>query len=247
MKNYFLLTALFLFQGSSLCAADVSGNLPTPEEIISRMAALELQRQSSIEGYQGMRRYVLENPSLQKRAEMLVRVQGDEDGTKHFEVVSEDGWKAANTHVLRKMLESESETSRPELRAMTRLTFTNYEFAVVRAELLAGRMAYVLEVRPKRKEKYLFQGRIWVDAEEYALVRAEGCPAKNPSFWTKSTHFVHVYQKSGLLWFPLSTQSVTDARFFGPTDVNINYFDYTPKTQPPSDATLLSAKETYKP
>jgi hypothetical protein len=243
MKNYFLLTALFLLQASSLFAADDSGKVPAAEEIISRMATLDLQRQSTIEGYAGMRRYVLENRSMQKRAEILVRVEGDPDGTKHFEVLSEDGWKAANTHVLRKMLESESETSRPDQRAMSRLNFTNYDFQTVSAEMVAGRLAYVLVVKPKRKEKYLFQGRIWVDAEDYALVRAEGSPAKNPSFWTKSTHFVHAYQKSGPLWFPLSTQSVTDARFFGTTDVNIEYFDYAPKTQPPSQVTLLSAKE----
>ena len=247
MKSYFLLTALFLFQGSCLLAADDSGKLPTAQEIIGRMADLDLQRQSSIEGYAGMRRYVLQIRSMQKRAEILVRVEGDQDGTKHFEVVSEEGWKAADTHVLRKMLESESETSRPEQRAMSRLNFTNYDFETVRAEMVTGRLSYVLEVKPKRKEKYLFQGRIWVDAEDYALVRAEGSPAKNPSFWTKSTHFVHVYQKSGPMWFPLCTQSVTEARFFGTTDVNIDYFDYAPKTQHPSHVTLLSAKETYKP
>jgi len=246
MKPFFLLIALLLFPTSSIVAADNSSPLPTAEEVVTRMAALDLKRQSSIEGYAGMRRYVLENPKLQQRSEMLVRVQGDEDGTKHFEIVSEDGWKAANTHVLRKMLESESETSRPELRATTRLNFTNYEFAVVRAELVAGRMAYVLEIKPKRKDKYLFQGHIWVDAEDYALVRAEGSPAKNPSFWTKSTNFVQVYQKQGALWFPLSTRSVTEARFFGTTDVNIQYFDYAPKNQPSHDL-LLSAKETYKP
>ena len=155
MKNYFLLTALFLLPASSLFAADDSGKLPAVEEIITRMAGLDLQRQSSIEGYAGMRRYVLENRSMQKRAEILVRVEGDPDGTKHFEVVSEDGWKAANTHVLRKMLESESETSRPEQRAMSRLNFTNYEFADIRAEMVTGRLAYVFEVKPKRKDKYL--------------------------------------------------------------------------------------------
>ena len=81
------------------------------------MGAHDLQRQASIEGYAGMRRYVLENHHFNKRAEMLVQVQGDPDGTKHFEVVSEDGWKAAHKHVLHKMLESETETSRPEKRA----------------------------------------------------------------------------------------------------------------------------------
>jgi outer membrane lipoprotein-sorting protein len=247
MKNYLLLIALFLLPASAAVAAGDPATPPTAEQIVGRMAAQDLERQSSIEGYAGMRRYVLENENFQKRAEMVVRVTGDPDGTKHFEVVSEDGWRAANAHVLRKMLESESETSRPELRATTRLNSANYEFAIVGTEMVSGRRAYVLETKPKRKDKYLFQGRIWVDAEDYALVRAEGSPAKNPSFWTKSTHFVQLYQKSGPLWFPLSTQSITEARIFGTTDVHIEYFDYAPQNQLSSEITLLSAKEPYKP
>ncbi len=220
MKNRFLLAALFLLP-APLAAADESPSLPTATEIVTRMGSRDLQRQVSIEGYTGMRRYVLENEHLHKRAEMLVQVQGNPDGTKHFEVVSEEGWKAAHKHVLHKMLESETETSHPEMRAKTRLNTENYEFEVVGTEPVVGRTAYVLEIKPKRKEKYLFRGRIWVDAEDYALVRAEGNPAKNPSFWTKSTHFVQTYQKSGPLWFPLSTQSVTEAHIFGTTDVSI--------------------------
>jgi outer membrane lipoprotein-sorting protein len=247
MKHQWLLTALFLLTASSVIAADSSGTPPTAEEIVTRMAAHDLERQSSTEGYAGMRRYVLENHSFQKRAEMLVRVQGDQDGTKHFDVVSEEGWKAANTHVLRKMLESESDTSRPEMRAKARLNLTNYDFKFVGTEPVGDRMAYVLETSPKRKDKYLFRGRIWVDAEDYALVRAEGNPAKNPSVWTKSTHFVQVYKKSGSMWFPLSTQSVTEAHIFGTTDVSITYFEYTPKASRPANNSVLSAKETPKP
>lgn len=57
---------------------------------------------------------------------------------------------------------------------------------------------------------------------------------------------MQVYQKRGTLWFPLSTQSVTEARIFGTTNVNIEYFDYAPKSRYSQDS-LLSAKETYKP
>jgi len=70
-----------------------------------------------------------------------------------------------------------------------------------------------------------------VDAEDFAMVRAEGNPAKNPSFWTKSVHFVHTYQKSGAFWFPLATESETEARLFGTTDLTIEYFDYKPNAQ----------------
>src|SRR5271166_755809 len=153
MKHHLLLTALFLLPASPLVAGDGSGAPPTVEEIVTRMGAHDLERQASMDGYAGMRRYVLENHSFQKHAQMVVRVQGDADGTKHFDVVSEEGWKAANTHVLRKMLESESETSRPDIRATARLNYANYEFETVRAEMVAGRLTYVLEVKPKRKEK----------------------------------------------------------------------------------------------
>jgi MucB/RseB N-terminal domain len=246
MKNHFLLAALLLLP-ASVAAADEFPSLPTATEIVTRMGSRDLQRQVSIQGYAGMRRYVLDNQHLHKRAEMLVQVQGDPDGTKHFEVVSEEGWKAAHKHVFRKMLESESDTSRPEMRTSTRLNLQNYDFEVIGTEMVADRPAYVLETHPKRKEKYLFRGRIWVDAEDYALVRAEGQPAKNPSFWTKSTHFVQSYQKNGPLWFPRSTQSVTEAHIFGTTDVNIEYFDYTPKTTQAPDNSVMSAKEMPKP
>ena len=246
MRNRLLLAALFLLPASA-AAADESPSLPTAEDIVARMGFRDLQRQVSIEGYAGMRRYVLDNQHLHKRAEMLVQVQGDPDGTKHFEVVSEEGWKAAHKHVLRKMLESESETSHPEARAKTRINPENYDFKIAGTEVIDGRTAYVLEVSPKRKEKYLIRGRIWVDAEDYALARAEGQPAKSPSFWTKSTHFVQIYQKSGLLWFPRSTQSVTEAHIFGTTNVNIEYFDYAPKTVHTPDNSVMSAKEMLKP
>src|SRR5580693_3500199 len=151
MRNRLLLAALFLLPASA--SADESPSLPTAEEIVARMGSRDLERQVSIEGYAGMRRYVLDNQNLHKRAEMLVQVQGDPDGTKHFEVVSEEGWKAAHKHVLLRMLESESETSHPEARAKARINTENYDFKIAGTEVIDGRTAYVLEINPKRKEK----------------------------------------------------------------------------------------------
>jgi outer membrane lipoprotein-sorting protein len=247
MKDHFFFGALCLLFASTVAAAEDSPKPPTADEIVARMAVHDLQRQSSIEGYAGMRRYVLENHKFHKRAEMIVQVQGDPNGTKHFEVVSEEGWSAAHKHVLRKMLESESETSRPEMRGTARLLPENYDFEFVGTEQVAGRPTFILEIRPKRDEKYLFRGRIWVDTEDYALARAEGKPAKKPSFWTKDIHFVQVYQKCGSLWFPLSTQSVTEARIFGTTDVTIEYFDYAPKPPHATDNAIVSAEVIHKP
>jgi len=182
-------------------------------------------------GYTGSREYIFDNLKFNKHAEMLVSVSADPDGTKHFQVVSEEGWKSAHKHVLHKMLESESEDSFPDTRPKTRLVSENYSFQMVELGSLGGRPAYVIDVVPKRHDKYLFRGRIWVDANDYALARVEGEPAKNPSFWIHSVHFVQEYRKSGAFWFPASISSVTQARFFGMTEVKIRYFDYTPASE----------------
>ena len=227
-KSLFTISFLSLIAGSSTVAQEAS--LPVANDVVAQMLVRDVQRQHSLEGYEGMRRYTLVNEHMGKRAEMLVRVRGDRDGTKHFEIVTETGWKAAQKHVLHKMLDSEAEASRPEERVKARLSPDNYEFQMIGSEKAGDRTVYTIDVTPKRREKYLFRGRIWVDAEDYALVRADGNPAKNPSFWTKRVHFVQAYQKSGPFWFPLTTESVTDARLFGTTDLTIEYLEYKPKT-----------------
>ncbi len=200
------------------------------DDVIAKLTDHNSQRDKLGGGYSGSRHYVFENQHLNKRAELLVSVKCDPDGTKHFEVVSERGWSSANQRVLRKMLESETETSRPQVRPATSISPENYRFQMLGRDFVESRPVYVIQVLPKREDKYLFDGRIWVDAEDFALVRAEGKPAKNPSFWTRSIHFVQQYQKSGSYWFPLSTESVTEARIVGKTEVTISYFDYQPNS-----------------
>jgi hypothetical protein len=198
------------------------------EDVMKRMFARDSEREALSRGYTGNRRYSLENEKLHKSAELTVAVQCDPGGAKRFEVVAETGWGSANKRVLRKMLESESETSSPENRPKSRLTANNYDFSFVGTEQIEGRQTYVIDVVPKRRDKYLMEGRIWVDATDYALARAEGKPAHNPSFWTRTVHFVQQYEKKGEFWFPISTESTTEARIFGTTRVNITYSDYVP-------------------
>jgi len=238
MKNPFFIfgTFVLLFTATAIGVSE-SDAFPSADVLVARMLAHNTERQRQLPGYRGMRRYVLENDRMNKHAEMLVRVKGDADETKHFEVVSEEGWKAAQRHVLQKMLATESEASSPEMRLKARLSPENYEFHMAKTALLGDRMAYVIDVVPKRRDERLFEGQIWIDAQDYALVRAEGKPARNPSFWIRSVHFVHTYQKSGPFWFPVSTESVTQVRIFGSTSLTINYFDYTPNSpQPPETA-----------
>jgi hypothetical protein len=240
--------AHLIFASILLCAARVlasPGSTPTADEVMANMYAHDALREAASGGYTGSREYVLESHLFQKRAEMLARVTCDRTGAKHFEVMSEDGWKSANKHVLRQMLVTESDSSRPDARPRNRITADNYTFRMIETAPLDGRKAYVIEAIPKRADKSLFRGRIWVDTDDYALARVEGEPAKNPSFWTRKVEFVQRYYKSGAYWFPMETTSVTEARMFGTTEVRIRHFDYKPVLETPNQTPDYALTEAH--
>jgi hypothetical protein len=221
-----VLVSSFLISTIAMAASTSAGELPTADEVAAKMMARDNERQATLHGYTAYRRYVLDNQRFHKRAEMLVRITCLQNGSKQFETISESGWGGARKHVFSKLLEAEAEASQPGLRARSRITPENYTFEMAGAETFHGRPVYVMTILPKVPNKYLIRGRIWVDAEEYAIVRIEGQPAKNPSFWIKSVRFVHNYEKSGSFWLPVSDRSETEARIFGSTEVTIEYFDY---------------------
>ena len=222
------LASFLLFSAVAMPAGDSSVQLPTGDEVVAKMMARDNERQAALYGYTAVRRYVLENQGYHKRAEMLVRMICLKDGSKHFETLSSTGWGGARKHVFPRLLEAEADASQPGSRERSRITPENYAFEMLGTELVGGREAYAIAVSPRTPNKYLLQGKIWVDAGEYAIIRIEGKPAKNPSFWIKSAHFVHNYDKLGSFWFPISDRSVTDARIFGSTEVTIEYFNYAP-------------------
>jgi len=222
------LNLLYFLSALTLAAGDLGAQPPSADEVVARMVEHDRERQASLDGYTGRRRYVLENERHHKRAEMLVRMKRLQDGSKEFEIVSSAGWGVARNHVFPKLLSAEADASQPGSRERSRIIPANYSFEMQGLEAMNERPTYVIAVTPKTSNKYLMKGRIWVDAEEYAIERIEAQPAKNPSFWVKSVEFVHNYAKQGPFWLPLSDDSVTDARILGATDLKIDYFGYLP-------------------
>ena len=221
------MTKLLLLIPMAAAFADSTQPLPTADEVVARMIARDSQRQSALYGYTGTRRYVLENKRLHKRAEMLVHITCMKDGSKQFETISESGWGGARKHVFSRLLQAETEASKPGVRDRSRVLPENYTFEMAGIRSIDERPAYEIEVAPKTTNQYLMRGRIWIDAEAYVILRMEGAPARNPSFWTKSVHFISTYGQHGPFWFPASNRSVTNVRIFGNTEVNIYYLDYT--------------------
>jgi hypothetical protein len=187
---------------------------------------MDSERTANLHSYAVIRRYVLDNARFHKHAEMTVRMDCDASGRKQFKVLSESGTALIRNKVFRRLLETEQDGARAENRHETRITPQNYDFRLVGTETLEGRFSYVLDAAPKKPNKLLFRGRVWVDAEDAAVVRIEGSPAQNPSFWTTKVHFVHRFQKHGPFWLAASNHSETEVRIFGTTELKIEYSDY---------------------
>ena len=217
-----LTIALF---AATIAPAQSSNSLPSANDVVSRMMRFDADRQSELTGYAATRHYVAVNQS--RRAEMVVHVTCDGAGVKQFAILGEEGSGAIRKHVFHKLLSEETEASRRGTRNNTRLIPDNYEFQIVGEETLETGPAYVLSVVPKKEDKYLINGKIWVDADDYSIVRIEGQPARNPSFWVHSVHFVHTYQKVGPFWFASSTHTTSEIRIFGESELTIENSNYS--------------------
>lgn len=224
LQPVFFTLAIVLY-AATIASAQTGDPLLSADDVVAKMMQFDAQRQSQLTGYTAIRHYVAVNQC--RRAEMLVHVDCASDGAKQFTVLSEEGSGSIRKHVFQKLLGEEAEASRHGTRNSTRLTPANYDFQFVGQEKLETGPAFVLQVLPKTANKYLIDGKIWVNANDYSIVRIEGQPARNPSFWVRSVHFVHTYEKVGPFWFASATHTKSEIRIFGSSELTIENSDYT--------------------
>lgn len=204
--------------------ASYAAELPATNDVVAKFLENEAIRRTSLSEYSVTAHYHLENKS--RRADMVVRWTRLANGEKRYQILSEDGDSAVRTHVFHKLLNAEVEASRSSEQERARITPANYSFQVVGTESVDGRQAYIVTLAPKTDDKFLTSGRIWIDAQDYAVIRVEGRPARTVSFWTKSVSFVQTFERAGAFWLVATNHSVTDARLFGLADLTIQYADY---------------------
>ena len=114
---------------------------------------------------------------------------------KTFKIVQTRGnsWGAK---IVRELLSSETSSTRKE--HSTEISRANYDFVFLRQQNFGDVPEYVFAIFPKRKDKYLLRGQIWVDAHSFRIRQIEGVPAKSPSFWLKNLHITLQYGEFGV-------------------------------------------------
>lgn len=228
-SNRLLLASVIFFALASASAqsgAPVSAAPLTAAQIVAQMQQHDQMRNAELQHYDSLRHYRVEYHGFftNLAAEMAVEVHYDAATGKSFEIVSQSGPKVLVNDVLKRAVDSEKEAA-TDKRA-TALTPANYRFQLEGSVALQGRPVYLLDVEPITPSKFLYQGKIWVDASDFAVVQIEAKPARNPSFWIDRTLIHFESAKTGEFWLPQSNRSETHVRIGGTAVLTIDYGNY---------------------
>lgn len=203
------------------------------DQVVDNLIRRDEERGQALRHYECTRVYRLSYRGFpgDRDAEMTVEATYDSPSTKSFKIISQSGSKLIIDRVFKRLLDSEKEAAEPEMHVRTLLNRDNYDIALVGFESSGVNSSnkgsqYVLAVYPKARSKYVYRGKVWVDATDFAVTRIDAEPAQNPSFWTKKNEIHHEYMKVQNFWFPRRNESVSDIRLGGRATLTIEYNNY---------------------
>jgi hypothetical protein len=198
------------------------------DQVVANLVGKNLARTQALHAYNAKRIYRVDYRGFpsNRHAEMAVDVRYSAPGKKVFKIESTTGSKLIIDKVLKKLLEAEEEAQAADMQRRTALNSSNYAFKMVGYETTPRGSIYVLAVEPRTSDKFLYRGRIWVDGGDFAVIRLQGEPAKNPSFWIKNSQIEQLYMKVNDFWLPKQNHSVTAIRLGGRAELTIDYSNY---------------------
>ena len=231
-----LTLALLLSGASAFAQSEVapqpSGSAPTAAQIVEQMQRHDQRQSRTLQSYEGLRHYSVVYRGFARTitASMDVEMKYDAISGKTFRIISQTGSGMLCDKVIKRAVESEKEASLD--RSSTALNSTNYRFQLVGTDQVGDRPVYVLAVEPISPSKFLYKGKIWVDAADFAVAKMEVQPAKNPSFWISRTLIHHTNQATNGFWLPEQNRSETKVRIGGTATMSIDYQSYRIAAQP---------------
>jgi hypothetical protein len=172
-----------------------------------QQAALEQERSYELTRKYEIYHHEAEKPSTQ----VLAKIQYEPPRNKSYQIQQSSGGMGERT--IRHVLDHEVDLTRnPERVAMVD---QNYDFSFAGEDTLNGHHCYVLDALPKRDDRDLLRAKVWVDGKTYRVMRVQGRPEKNPSFWVKELHVTLDYSEIGGMWMHTSTEAEASLRIGG--------------------------------
>ncbi len=179
--------------------------------IVQSLESAEQQNPARTHGYTVTQSYKLfHDDELKPVSQTIAEVSSVPSGTKTYEIKESSG-SDRGKKMVRDILDLEVTPGRNS----SEISRRNYKFAFLQQEMLGGSLTYLLRMVPKRKEKYLFNGLVWIDAKTFRIQRIEGTPVKKPSWLIKDLDITLQYSDVDGLWLPTYIRAAVDVHFAG--------------------------------
>jgi hypothetical protein len=193
------------------------------EEILNRMNARNEWQDRALLEFRAQRRFYAANVRFKADSTMYVQTVFRRPDQLQSTVTRHEGSTFIRSRVFDKILEAETETHAKKDKRQVDIIPANYNFSLEGKEECDDRACFHLKITPKRREKYALDGDIWVDAEDYSIVRIHGVPAKKPSIWTLKTEIDRRYKKVAGIWLPARMDSSSNIMIAGHSVLSIEY------------------------
>ena len=208
--NRFVVVLLALVSGASVGAAIPDPAVHSLREFLSRGDA---QRP-----YEAVRR--LEARNGDRTGWMEATTAYSTQAGFRYQITAEGGSDSIRVKVLRAVLEGEREVIALGETSRSAIDSKNYEFRAggVDSDGLAN-----VTLTPRRKERVLLSGTMFLRPDQGDLVRLEGRLAKSPSFWIKNVDIVRAYERINGVVVPVRLDSRAQVRFLGAATLQMTY------------------------
>jgi hypothetical protein len=201
----------------------------TADGIFTELMRHNELRNAELRSYSEMRSYSVSDQKGKVHAETTVRLDYRAPDAKTFTPISEKGSPVVRHLVLNRLMQSEIDAASGKIHRDSSISTANYTFNLLGEEDIGPNHCFVLQAIPKRKDKYLFEGKVWIDSKDFAVVQIVGHPAKKLSVWVDKADFVRRYQKIGDFWLPSKDETSVHVRLYGSKILTVDHQSYTIK------------------
>jgi len=211
----------------------------TESQVFAELAAHNEQRRLALRGYSVLRTYQVIDLKGKVHAEEVGRMEFLAPDKKTFTVDSESGSGVVRHMALNPLINSEIEAAAGKEHHDSAISADNYSLDLLGEQQVGPYRCFVAKAVPKRKDKYLFEGKLWIDVNDYSVVRIEGHPAKKLSFWIQRADFVRQYQKIDGFWLPQKDETLVQVRLYGNKILTIDHRNYVVNAGQSNDARAI--------
>jgi hypothetical protein len=205
--------------GLQLHPVSIDGIQASLDAVLSRMMEHRQWQQNALREYQASRLFRASNPRLSPST-LEVRTIFRWPDSLQSTVLRYEGSAFIREHVFEKILQAEADLA---AQSQADIIPKNYDFALVGKEDCQGRPCWRLAIKPKRKDKYLINGDIWLDGADYAMSRVHGSPSQHVSIWVSRVDIDERFSPIDGVWLANKLESSSSIRLVGDFLLQVEY------------------------